>query len=188
MVHSRSHHDSSAKPLMSLESNGAAAAGSGRPRFAVRGHASAAGRTGPWRRRSLAGRPCFPPSCKLPRDAARWRGGGNWKTSRGFSCGMNQDLLDLLVCPEDHSRLHFRRAAGPVHKLNAAIAAGKLKNRGGAAVNRPDRSGARPRRRQAGLSGDRRHSAHADRRSDSAGSIAVVSVPPVTASPNEKPS
>ena len=49
---------------------------------------------------------------------------------------MNQDLLDLLVCPDDHSRLHL---ADPpvVHKLNAAIAAGKLKNRAGAAVNSP---------------------------------------------------
>ena len=49
---------------------------------------------------------------------------------------MNQDLLDLLVCPEDHSRLHF---ADPpiVHKLNAAIAAGKLKNRVGAALSSP---------------------------------------------------
>ena len=49
---------------------------------------------------------------------------------------MNQDLLDLLVCPEDHSRLHF---ADPptVHKLNAAIAAGKLKNRAGAALSGP---------------------------------------------------
>ena len=46
---------------------------------------------------------------------------------------MNQDLLDLLVCPEDHSRLHF---ADPltVHKLNAEIAAGRLKNRAGAAL------------------------------------------------------
>ena len=49
---------------------------------------------------------------------------------------MNQDLLDLLVCPEDHSRLHLAELP-VVHKLNAAIAAGKLKNRGGAAVVGP---------------------------------------------------
>jgi uncharacterized protein YbaR (Trm112 family) len=43
---------------------------------------------------------------------------------------MNQDLLDLLVCPEDHSQLRFADLS-VVAKLNAAIAAGKLKNRAG---------------------------------------------------------
>ncbi|HTU25223.1 MAG TPA: hypothetical protein VMF30_07490 [Pirellulales bacterium] len=49
---------------------------------------------------------------------------------------MNQDLLDLLVCPENHTRLHF---ADPplVEQLNAAITAGKLKNRAGAVMNEP---------------------------------------------------
>jgi uncharacterized protein YbaR (Trm112 family) len=63
-------------------------------------------------------------------------GPSSFQLSRGFSCGMNQDLLDLLVCPEDHSRLHFAEVS-VVHKLNAAIAAGRLKNRGGAAISSP---------------------------------------------------
>jgi uncharacterized protein YbaR (Trm112 family) len=49
---------------------------------------------------------------------------------------MNHDLLDLLVCPDDHSRLHV---ADPltVAKLNAAISAGRLKNRSGAVIAGP---------------------------------------------------
>jgi uncharacterized protein YbaR (Trm112 family) len=54
----------------------------------------------------------------------------------GLSRGMNQDLLELLVCPEDHSRLHVADLA-TVGKLNAAIAAGRLKNRAGAALDGP---------------------------------------------------
>jgi uncharacterized protein YbaR (Trm112 family) len=49
---------------------------------------------------------------------------------------MNQDLLDLLVCPDDHSRLQI---ADPpvVSKLNAAIATGRLKNRAGVSLTNP---------------------------------------------------
>ena len=114
-----------------------------------------------------------PPSCKRSQDAGGWEGS---KVAPGCQAGrgMNEDLLDLLVCPEDHSRLHL---ADPltVGKLNAAIAAGRLKNRAGVALTRPARHGPGPRRRQAGLSRDRRHSAHAGRRGDSAGSIAALS-------------
>jgi uncharacterized protein YbaR (Trm112 family) len=40
------------------------------------------------------------------------------------------ELLNLLVCPENHSRLHAA-SAEMLAKLNAAITAGRLKNRAG---------------------------------------------------------
>lgn len=44
------------------------------------------------------------------------------------------DALELLACPEDKSALSLA-PADQVDALNAAIAAGKLQNRGGEAVS-----------------------------------------------------
>lgn len=46
------------------------------------------------------------------------------------------DLLDMLVCPEDRTKL-TRAQEGTVEALNAAIAAGKVKNKGGQVVSEP---------------------------------------------------
>jgi uncharacterized protein YbaR (Trm112 family) len=46
---------------------------------------------------------------------------------------LSADLLEILVCPDD--RTPVRVADAPlVERLNAAIAAGKVKNKAGAAV------------------------------------------------------
>lgn len=49
---------------------------------------------------------------------------------------VNPDLLKILVCPEDHSPLTEADAA-TVERLNQAIRAGKLKNRGGQMLDQP---------------------------------------------------
>lgn len=49
---------------------------------------------------------------------------------------MKAELLNLLVCPENHSRLHFATPA-LLARLNAAIADRKLKNRGGRTLEEP---------------------------------------------------
>lgn len=46
---------------------------------------------------------------------------------------IDQELLAILVCPETHQPLH-PAAASVVERLNADIAAGRLRNRGGKAV------------------------------------------------------
>lgn len=46
---------------------------------------------------------------------------------------ISKELLELLVCPEDHTPLEVADAA-LVTRLNEAIAAGALKNRGGQRV------------------------------------------------------
>jgi len=49
---------------------------------------------------------------------------------------IDKELLEMLVCPEDHTRLQL--ADEPlVAKLNAAIAAGELTSRGGEKVTEP---------------------------------------------------
>jgi uncharacterized protein YbaR (Trm112 family) len=49
---------------------------------------------------------------------------------------IDKDLLEILVCPENHTRLKL--AEGElVAKLNEAIAAGRLHNRGGELVTEP---------------------------------------------------
>jgi uncharacterized protein YbaR (Trm112 family) len=50
---------------------------------------------------------------------------------------MNDDkLLSLLVCPENHSRLHPADEQ-LLTRLNRAIAAGRVKNRAGKPVEQP---------------------------------------------------
>ena len=49
---------------------------------------------------------------------------------------MKKTILDLLVCPDDHSTLTYADAE-LLGRLNAAIAGGKLKNRAGAMIVRP---------------------------------------------------
>jgi uncharacterized protein YbaR (Trm112 family) len=49
---------------------------------------------------------------------------------------ISKELLDILVCPENHTRLELA-ADELVAKLNQAIAAGQVKNRGGEAVTEP---------------------------------------------------
>jgi uncharacterized protein YbaR (Trm112 family) len=44
--------------------------------------------------------------------------------------------VDLLVCPQDHSALHFADAT-LIDRLNRSIARGELKNAGGQIVSRP---------------------------------------------------
>lgn len=53
---------------------------------------------------------------------------------------VNPELLKLLVCPEDRTPLH---EAGPevLEKLNAAVKAGVLRNRGGELVADPIEAG-----------------------------------------------
>lgn len=53
---------------------------------------------------------------------------------------INKDLTAILVCPESHTPLH---PADPrlLARLNAAIAAGKVKNRAGRPVDEPVREG-----------------------------------------------
>jgi uncharacterized protein YbaR (Trm112 family) len=46
---------------------------------------------------------------------------------------IDDQLLEILACPEDKSAVHLADAA-LLQRVNAAIAAGKLANRGGAAV------------------------------------------------------
>lgn len=49
---------------------------------------------------------------------------------------IDKDLLEILVCPQDHSRL--RPADGEMlTKVNQAIAAGRLKNGAGETVEAP---------------------------------------------------
>ena len=48
---------------------------------------------------------------------------------------MKKEILDLLVCPEDHSRLQLADSQ-LLARLNAAIAAGRLKNRAGTVLSR----------------------------------------------------
>lgn len=43
---------------------------------------------------------------------------------------VDQELLDILVCPENHTSLKLAEPA-LIDRLNAVITAGKLKNRGG---------------------------------------------------------
>ena len=49
---------------------------------------------------------------------------------------IDKDLLDILVCPENHTRLELADAP-LVEKLNQAIAAGGVKNRTGEPVAEP---------------------------------------------------
>lgn len=49
---------------------------------------------------------------------------------------MDLRLLDVLVCPENHSRLNVADDALLV-RLNQAIAEGRVKNRSGKAVTEP---------------------------------------------------
>ena len=53
---------------------------------------------------------------------------------------IDKELLDILVCPEDHTRLELA-ADELVEKLNQAIAAGQLKNRVGDPVTEPINGG-----------------------------------------------
>jgi uncharacterized protein YbaR (Trm112 family) len=46
---------------------------------------------------------------------------------------IDDELLDLLACPETHQPL-ARADAGLLDRLNAEVSAGRLKNVGGAAV------------------------------------------------------
>jgi uncharacterized protein YbaR (Trm112 family) len=48
---------------------------------------------------------------------------------------ISQELLDILVCPEDRTPLRAADAA-LVERLNRAIAAGKIVNRAGSRVER----------------------------------------------------
>jgi uncharacterized protein len=48
---------------------------------------------------------------------------------------IDKELLDILVCPENHARLALA-AGGLVERLNALVAEGKLKNRSGRRVER----------------------------------------------------
>ncbi|MBN1909015.1 MAG: Trm112 family protein [Pirellulales bacterium] len=49
---------------------------------------------------------------------------------------IDQQLLDLLVCPEDHSPLKLANAA-TLDRLNLAISEGRVSNRGGTKLNEP---------------------------------------------------
>lgn len=49
---------------------------------------------------------------------------------------LDAELLEILVCPEDHSDLRLADTA-LVEKINAAIAAGAIKNRAGQKVEEP---------------------------------------------------
>jgi uncharacterized protein len=45
-------------------------------------------------------------------------------------------LLDLLVCPDDHSKLAYADAQ-LLARMNAALAGGRLQNRAGQTLDRP---------------------------------------------------
>lgn len=49
---------------------------------------------------------------------------------------ISKELLDILVCPETRARLELADAE-LVARLNRAIAAGKLRNKGGEKLERP---------------------------------------------------
>ncbi len=49
---------------------------------------------------------------------------------------IDENLLEILVCPDNHTRLHLADQA-LVAKLNEAIAAGQVRNRGGEPVDEP---------------------------------------------------
>jgi uncharacterized protein YbaR (Trm112 family) len=49
---------------------------------------------------------------------------------------MKKTMLDLLVCPDDHSTLTYADAE-LLSRLNTAIASGKLRNRAGQTLDRP---------------------------------------------------
>ena len=53
---------------------------------------------------------------------------------------VEKDLLDILVCPDDLTALRVATAA-ELTALNARIAAGGVKNRGGQAVTTPVKEG-----------------------------------------------
>lgn len=53
---------------------------------------------------------------------------------------IDKQLLDILACPEDHTPLSMADE-GLVARLNQAIAAGKIVNRGGQALNEPIQGG-----------------------------------------------
>ena len=53
---------------------------------------------------------------------------------------IDKDLLDILVCPENRTRLELADEA-LVEKLNQAIAAGGVQNRGGEPVAEPVEGG-----------------------------------------------
>ncbi len=49
---------------------------------------------------------------------------------------VDRELLDLLVCPETRQPLHVAEAA-LLQRLNAAISAGRVSNRGGRSITDP---------------------------------------------------
>jgi uncharacterized protein YbaR (Trm112 family) len=49
---------------------------------------------------------------------------------------VNSELLEILVCPETKQRV-TEASAETLENLNAEIAAGRLRNRGGEALSRP---------------------------------------------------
>lgn len=53
---------------------------------------------------------------------------------------VDKELLEILACPEDKSPVHLADA-DLVQRMNAAIAAGRVKNRGGGAVSEPIEAG-----------------------------------------------
>lgn len=53
---------------------------------------------------------------------------------------VDQQLLDILVCPETKQALH-RADADVLRRLNEAIAQGKVENRGGRTIGEPVESG-----------------------------------------------
>lgn len=53
---------------------------------------------------------------------------------------IDEQLLEILACPEDKSPVHLAEAE-LVQRVNAAIAAGHVKNRGGADVSDPIEAG-----------------------------------------------
>lgn len=46
---------------------------------------------------------------------------------------IRNELLEILVCPENHTRLH-RAEADLLRRVNEAVAAGRLRNRSGTRV------------------------------------------------------
>lgn len=53
---------------------------------------------------------------------------------------IDKELLDLLVCPENHTRLRLADKE-LLDKVNQAVAAGELKNRAGEPVEAPLKGG-----------------------------------------------
>jgi len=49
---------------------------------------------------------------------------------------IRNELLEILVCPENHTRLR-QADADLLRRLNEAVAAGRLRNRAGALVDEP---------------------------------------------------